>query len=40
MGNEEAKELICTSHGRVLRWGNDVGGEYRAERNKGEKKMG
>ena len=23
MGNREAKELICTTHGHELRWGND-----------------
>ena len=39
MGNGEAKELICRTHGRELRWGNDGGG-YRAEGNKGKKKMG
>ena len=26
MGNVEAKELICMTHGHELRWGNDVGG--------------
>ena len=26
MGNVEAKELICTTHGHELRWGNDGGG--------------
>ena len=25
MGNGEAKELICMTHGHELRWGNDVG---------------
>ena len=25
MGNGEAKELICTTHGCELRWGNDHG---------------
>ena len=25
MGNGEAKELICTTHGHELRWGNDGG---------------
>ena len=27
MGNGEAKELICTTHGHELRWGNDAGRE-------------
>ena len=43
-GNGEAKELICTTHGHELRWGNGGGmlgeGDYRVERNKGEKKDG
>ena len=26
MGNGEAKELICTTHGHQLRWVNDGGG--------------
>ena len=26
MGNGEAKELICTTHGHELRWGWDAGG--------------
>ena len=39
MGNGEAKELICMTHGHELRWGNAGGrGGYRAEGNKGEKK--
>ena len=40
MGNGEAKELICTTHGYELRWRNagGKGGGYRAEGNKGEKK--
>ena len=41
MGNGESKELICTTHGHELRWGNDggrVGEGYRVEGNKGEKK--
>ena len=25
MGNGEAKELICMTHGHELRWGNDGG---------------
>ena len=37
----EAKELICTTHGHDLRGGSAGGrGQCRAERNKGEKKMG
>ena len=40
MGNGEAKELICMTHGHELRWGNDGGGRYRAEGNKGKKKNG
>ena len=38
MGNGEAKELICTTRGHELRWGNDGGRGYKAEGNKGEKK--
>ena len=42
MGNGEAKELICMTHGHELR---EVGecwweGGCRAEGNKGERKMG
>ena len=41
MGNGEAKELTCMTHGHELRQGNAGGnGGYRAEGNKGEKKMG
>ena len=42
MGNGEVKELTCTTHGHVLREGGGMlmGGGCRAERNKGEKKMG
>ena len=41
MGNGKAKELICTTHGHDLRGGSAGGrGQCRAERNKGEKKMG
>ena len=40
MGNGEAKELTCTTHGHELRWGNAGGRGDRAERNKREKKMG
>ena len=25
MGNVEAKELLCTTHGHEVRWGNDGG---------------
>ena len=39
MGNGEAKELICMTHGHELRWGNDGGVWYRVEGIKGEKKM-
>ena len=38
MGNGEAKELICTTHGHELRGECWCGGWCRAERNKGEKK--
>ena len=38
MGNGGAKELVCTSHGHELRWGNAGGrGGYWAEGEKGEK---
>ena len=41
MGNEEAKELICRTHGHELRWGTAGGsGWCRAEGSKGEKKKG
>ena len=40
MGNGEAKELICMTHGHELRGGMLVGGSCRVEGNKGEKKMG
>ena len=39
MGNGEAKEPICMTHGHALSWGND-GGREGPERNKGEKKKG
>ena len=39
IGNGEAKELICMTHGHELRLEND-GGWYRTEGNKGEKNMG
>ena len=41
MGNGEAKELICMTHGHKLRWGNagaSVGTGWRGM--KGRKKMG
>ena len=41
MGNGEAKELICMTHGHELRWGNaggSGGAEWRG--NKGEEKNG
>ena len=38
MGNGEAKELICMTHGNELRWGNAGGrGQYRVEGIKGRK---
>ena len=40
MGNGEAKELICMTHGHELRSGNDGGRGHRAEESKREKKMG
>ena len=41
MGNGEAKELICMTHGHELRRvGILVGGVCRAEGSKGEKNMG
>ena len=38
MGNREAKELRCTTHGHELREGMLVGGRYRVEGRKGEEK--
>ena len=39
MGNEEAKDLICMTHGHELRWGNDGGrGNAGQRRIKGRKK--
>ena len=35
MGNVEAKELICTTHGHELRWGNDGGRRDKVEGNNG-----
>ena len=41
MGNGEAKELICTTHGHELRGrGMLEGGGCRADGDKGEKKSG
>ena len=43
MGNGEAKELICRTHGHELRWWNDGGGGEvgnGVEGTKGEKEMG
>ena len=40
IGNGEAKELTCMTHAHELRWGNGGGRGYRAEGNKGKKKMG
>ena len=39
IGNGEAKELICTTHGHELRWGRNAGGwrGCRAVGDKGEK---
>ena len=37
MGNGEAKELICTTLGHELRWGNDGEQVTRWRGNKGEK---
>ena len=40
MGNGEAKELVCMTHGHELRWGEMLveggvqgGGEWRGEKN-------
>ena len=41
MGNVEAKELICMTHGHELRWGNNCGRVGIGQRGiKGRKKMG
>ena len=41
MGNGEANELICMTHGHELRWESAGGrGECWEEGNKGEKKIG
>ena len=40
MGNGEAKELTCMTHGHELRWRNDGCKEgSKVEGNKGEEKM-
>ena len=39
-GNGEAKELICTTHGHELRWGNAGGRKGIGLKNKGVEKMG
>ena len=38
VGNGEAKELLCMTHGQELSWGNAGGRGCRAEGNKREKK--
>ena len=42
MGNGQAKELICKTHGYELRWGRGMllGGGYKVEGNKGEERHG
>ena len=40
MGNGEARELVCMTHGHELRWEDDGGRQVRGEGNKGERKMG
>ena len=41
MGNGEAKELTCTTHGHKLRWGGMLEGDRcMVEGDKGEKKIG
>ena len=40
IGNGEAKELICMTHGHELSWGNVGGRVIKAEGKKGEKKKG
>ena len=41
VGNGEGKELIWTTHGHELREGGCwIVGDYRAEEDKGEKKLG
>ena len=40
VGNVEAKEVICTTHGHDLRWGNDGGREGTVQRGIKGRKMG
>ena len=40
IGNGEAKEVICMTHGHELRGGNAGGRGCRVEGDKGEEKMG
>ena len=40
IGNEEVKELTCTTHGHEIRGGMLVGGKYKVEGNNGEIKLG
>ena len=40
IGNGEAKELTCMTHGHEPRWGMLLGEGCRAQGNKEEKKMG
>ena len=40
IGNEEAKQLICMTHGHELRGRGMMGGRCRLEGDKGEKYMG
>ena len=41
MGNREAKELLCTTHGHELRWGNAGGRGVAGRRGiKAEEKNG
>ena len=39
MGNGEAKELVCMTHGHELKWQMLVGGGCMAEGNNGKKNM-
>ena len=40
MGNGEAKELLCMTHGHELRAGNDGGTGCKGQKGTKEKKMG
>ena len=40
IGNGEAKELICVTHGHELRWGNYGGRRLQGRRELREEKMG